>query len=275
MEISELLKQTDKLPNVPDVVRQLIQQLNNPAADYGEIAEKVSQDQTLSLKILRLVNSAHFGLTRKVSSLDQAVIMLGMTRLKTLVIATGLASSVKEIKGLDLKAFWKESFRIAALSKWFAQQNSNVDPDIAFTAGLIHNIGTLLIYLATPEAALQVQKLVEETACEQTAAEKHCLGFSIPEAGQALLDMWNFPSELGIAALQCQAPLSYEKPSELAAVIHLAHLINDLSESDEALEKAIEQYPHDVAELANIKLESMPLLEEALKLESGLDGLLS
>jgi HD-like signal output (HDOD) protein len=89
MQINDLLNQTSKLPNVPEVVRQLIQALNDPNANYSEISQKVSEDQTLSLKILRLVNSAHFGLSRKVSSIDEATVILGMARLKTLVIASG------------------------------------------------------------------------------------------------------------------------------------------------------------------------------------------
>lgn len=274
MEIRDLLVQTDKLPNVPEVVRQLIQQLNNPAADYGEIAEKVAQDQTLCLKILRLVNSAHFGLKRKISSIDQAVVMLGMVRLKTMVIATGLAGSVKAIKGLDLKKFWGESFRVAALAKWFAERDTEVDPDIAFTAGLIHNIGCLLLHLAQPEHAQGIQTLIDEGQYSRSDAEMERLGFTSPEAGQALLDMWNFPAELGMAVRQQKAPTSFEEPSALAAVIHLACVVNDAIRNEEDLETLQANFPADVATLAGVSADTAGALEEALSLESGLDGLI-
>ncbi|MCP4598532.1 HDOD domain-containing protein [Neptuniibacter sp.] len=273
MEIRELLEQTDKLPNVPEVVRQLIQQLNNPAADYGEIAEKVSQDQTLSLKILRLVNSAHFGLNRKVSSIDQAVVMLGMVRLKTLVIASGIAGSVKEVEGLDLKKFWSESFRIAALSKWFAERDTEVDPDIAFTAGLIHNIGLLLFHLAQPERVQAIQALIDKSGSSRNDAEKELLGFTSPEAGQALLDMWSFPEELGVAVRQYKSPTSFEEPSALAAVVHLACVVNTAIQDENDLETLQGNYPADVATLAGVSADTQGALEEALTLESGLDGL--
>jgi HD-like signal output (HDOD) protein len=274
MEIRDLLAQTDKLPNVPEVVRQLIQQLNNPAADYGEIAEKVAKDQTLSLKILRLVNSAHFGLKRKVSSIDEAVVMLGMVRLKTMVIASGIAGSVKAVEGLDLKKFWAESFRVAALAKWFAERDTEVDPDIAFTAGLIHNIGRLLLHLAQPMRAQAIQTLIDESKCSRSDAEMERLGFTSPEAGQALLDMWNFPAELGIAVRQQKSPTAFEEPSELSAVINLACVVNAAIRNEDDLETLQASFPADVAALAGVSADTTDALEEALTLESGLDGLI-
>lgn len=273
MEIRELLEQTDKLPNVPEVVRQLIQQLNNPAADYGEIAEKVAKDQTLSLKILRLVNSAHFGLRRKVSSIDEAVVMLGMVRLKTLVIASGIAGSVKEVEGLDLKKFWSESFRVAALSKWFAERDTEVDPDIAFTAGLIHNIGRLLLHLSQPTRAQEIQAQIDESNYNRCDAETEHLGFTCPEAGQALLDMWTFPAELGIAVRQYKQPTSFEEPSALAAVVNLACVVNSAIRNKDDLETLQGNFPQDVATLAGVSADTVGDLDEALNLESGLDGL--
>lgn len=273
MEIRELLEQTDKLPNVPEVVRQLIQQLNNPAADYGEIADKVSKDQTLSLKILRLVNSAHFGLSRKVSSIDQAVVMLGMVRLKTLVIASGIAGSVKQVDGLDLKKFWSESFRVAALAKWFAERDTNVDPDIAFTAGLIHNIGRLLLHLAQPMRAQAIQTLIEESNCSRSDAEMERLSFTSPEAGQALLDLWKFPAELGIAVRQHKQPTSFEEPSSLAAIVNLACVVNSAARDGDNVETLQSNFPDDVATLAGVSADTSAELAEALSLDSGLDGL--
>jgi len=274
MEIRELLSHTDKLPNIPEVVRELIQQLNNPNADYGEIAEKVGQDQTLSLKILRLVNSAHFGLSRKVSSLDEALVMLGMARLKTLVIASGVAGSAKDVEGLDMRRFWSESFLVGALAKWFAEKSSKVDPDVAFTAGLIHSIGRLLLHLAEPNRAKAIQTLIEESECSRSEAELQRLGFTTPEAGQALLDMWKFPEELGIAVRQFKKPLDFDEPQPLSAVINLACFINASRRNDVDAEEVRENYPVDVAILATVDAGTIDQLEEAMTLESGLDGLL-
>ena len=273
MEIKELLSQTSKLPNVPEVVRYLIQALNNPKADYSDIAKKVSEDQTLSLKILRLVNSAHFGLSRKVSSIDEATVMLGMNRLKTLVIASGFSNSAVNVEGLDIKKFWSESFRVATLARWFASKSDNVDPDIAFTAGIIHNIGRLLLHLAQPNRAKAIQTLIEESNVSRSEAEIERLGFTSQEAGKALLDMWNFPAELGEAVKQHKKPLNHDDALPLGAILHLACYINASIREARDEESVKEAYPTAVATLAGVAPEVINQLGEALALESGLDGL--
>lgn len=273
MEIRELLEQTNKLPNVPDVVKELIQQLNNPGAKYDEIAEKVAKDQTLSLKILRLVNSAHFGLARKVSSIDEAVIMLGMARLKTMVIASGVVGSVKSVEGLDLKQFWSEAFFVATAARFFAEKSEKVDADMAFTVGLIHNIGRLLLHISKPKLAQAIQTRVDETGCSRSDAEMERLNFVTPQAGQALLDMWSFPAELGEAVLQHKKPTEFEDPSALAAVVNLACVINAARRNETDIAELRDFFPQDVAEIAGLSSNILSELGEALELESGLEGL--
>ncbi len=273
MDIQDLLKQTSKLPNVPEVVRELVQALNNPNANYSTIAKKVSQDQTLSLKILRLVNSAHFGLSRKVSSIDEATVMLGMEKLKTLVIASGFSGSVKEVEGLDIKKFWSESFRVASLARWFAGRSESVEPDIAFTAGIIHNIGRLLLHLAEPNRAKAIQTLIAESKVSRTKAELERLGFTSQDAGQALLDMWRFPAELGLAVKHFKKPLAAPEPLPLSAILNLACYINACVRDKRDEESVKESFPVDVALLAGVDSDTINELGDALALESGLDGL--
>jgi HD-like signal output (HDOD) protein len=273
MRVQDLLNQTSKLPNVPEVVRELIQALNDPKVDYAKIAKKVSADQTLSLKILRLVNSAHFGLSRKVSSIDEATVMLGMEKLKTLVIASGFAGSAPEVEGMDVKAFWSESFQVGALAKWFAGHTNSVEEDIAFTTGIIHNIGRLLLHLAEPNRAKAIQTLIEQTQCSRSEAEMERLGFTSQQAGKALLDMWKFPPELGEAVEGYKKPLNAENGQALAAVINLACYINACIRNKKDPEWVKEQFPRDIAAAAGINADIIDELDTALALESGLDGL--
>ncbi len=274
MEVSELLQQTHQLPNVPDVVRELIQQLNNPKADYSVIADKIIHDQTLSLKVLRLVNSAHFGLSRKITSINEAIVLLGMTQLKTMVVASGFAGSVKEVEGLDLKRFWSESFEVAALSKWFAAKSKDVDPDTAFTVGLIHNIGQLLLHLSKPKLAEAIVKLIDETGCSRSAAEMERLNFTTAEAGQALLKYWQFPTSLGEAVRYHKQPFAAETPNSLSAIVNIACYINTCIQHNQPIDDVITQFPTAVAELAGLPDDIAETSEEAMQLRSGLDELL-
>ena len=274
MKISDLLEQTDKLPNVPEVVRELMQALSDPDADYNLIAEKVAKDQTLSLKILRLVNSAHFGLSRKVSTIDEAVVILGMEKLNTLVIASGMANSASDVEGLDMRDFWSDSFMVATIAQWLAQRSDTVEADVAFTAGVIYNIGRLLLHLATPNRAKAIQTLVKETKASRVSAETERLGFTSQEAGKALLDMWQLPEELGIAIKQYKRPYTYEVPSPLSAILNLANYINGAINDQREIDEVIVFMPKKVIQLAGLKVEILDEVEGVLNVESGLDGLI-
>lgn len=274
MEINDLLKQTDNLPNVPEVVRELMQALSDPDADYNVIAEKVAQDQTISLKILRLVNSAHFGLTRKVSTIDEAVVILGMEKLNTLVIASGMANSAPDVDGLDMREFWSDSFMVATIAQWLAHRSESVPADVAFTAGVIYNIGRLLLHLAAPNRAKAIQTLVKESKASRVAAETERLGFTSQDAGKALLDMWKLPEALGVAVRQYKRPYTYEVPSPLSAILNLANYLNGAINDQREIDEVIVFMPKKVMQLAGLKMEVLDEIESVLMLDSGLDGLL-
>lgn len=221
MKISELLEQKDKLPNVPEVVKELINKLSDENARYDEIAAKVSKDPTLSVKILRMVNSAYYGLSRKVNSIEEAVVMIGFERLKVLVISSGLTSSVAaEVEGLDIRRFWNESFEIGEICKVIAAK-TDADPSVAFTAGIISNMGQLLLHLTAPNRAKAIQTAVDEGE-NREEAEVSRLTFSSAQAGAALMEMWKLPKELCMAVLQQNKPLAHEPPNQLSAIIYLS-----------------------------------------------------
>jgi HD-like signal output (HDOD) protein len=275
MEIKDLLKQTDKLPNIPEAVRELIQALNDPDANYSDISQKVAKDQIISLRILRLVNSAHFGLSRKVASIDEAVVMLGMGKLKTLVIASGFANCASEVEGIDLPKFWSDSFKVAEVAKWLAEQTDDVDTDLAFTSGIIHNIGQLLLHMAQPNRAMAIKTLVDTSEISRCDAETERLGFTTADAGEALLEMWKFPPLLVSAIKHQNSPVQSEEAPQLSAVLNLACLINNESQSDADFEAILQRFPTQIATLAGIKAPAAEFLPNALEVKSALDSLAS
>ncbi|WP_133013163.1 HDOD domain-containing protein [Marinomonas flavescens] len=275
MQVQDLLKHTDKLPNVPDVVRELIVLLNDPNANYFDISKKVAHDQTMSLKVLRVVNSAYFGLSRKVYSIDEATVILGLNKLKTLVIASGFANSVKSVEGIDLKEFWRDSFRVALLAQWLGKRTDAVDAEEAFTAGIVHNLGRLLLHLTEPNIAQEIQVLVKTQYISRTKAEMDKLTFTTQDASKALMDLWKFPPELGEAVRLHKRPFSEENPQPLACILNLACYLNACirDERDEML--VVDGFPKTVSKAAGLPEKIIYELGEALLLEDDLDQLLA
>lgn len=276
MEIKDLLEQSSKLPNIPAIIREIIQTINNPDAEYGDISHKIAQDQTLSLKVLRLVNSAHFGLSRKVDSIDEAVVMLGMGKLKTLVVASGFANCAKDVEGLNLSEFWADVFQVAEICKWLAQTSTtNISADLAFTAGIIHNIGQLLLHMAQPNRAIAIKTLVDSSAIDRVQAERERLGFTSADAGAALLELWNFPQTLADAVKYQHCPADAPENKQLSAIINLASFISKESKSNDELSNICQRLPLDIALLAGISVSPEEYIADVLAIESNLSGLVA
>ncbi|MGO2355046.1 MAG: HDOD domain-containing protein [Marinomonas foliarum] len=274
MQAQDLLRQTDKLPNVPDVVRELIQLLSDPDVNYSELTEKVSHDQTISLKVLRVVNSAYFGLSRKISSIDEATVLLGTDKLKTLVIASGFASSVSKVEGLKLPEFWADSFRVAELAQWLAKRTPLVQADEAFTVGIVHNIGRLLLHLTEPTIAQEIQELVANRKAGRVKAEQDLLGFTSQDAGKALMDLWKFPAGLGLAVQLHKRPFANEEPNPLACVLNLACYLNACIRAEREYDLVREGFPMAVAKAAGLNEGVVYELDDALMIGDGLNQLI-
>ena len=158
MNFDTLFQQQNALPTIPKVVQELIDSFNNDDVSIDEIARKLAADQVLSAKLLRLANSSYYHSSRSVGTVDDAVLMLGFMTVRTLVVSSGLTGSFKAMPGVDLKQFWRYSMHTAVIAKWIAKQVHG-NSDFAFTVGLMHAIGQLLMHAAMPEQMLQIDKI--------------------------------------------------------------------------------------------------------------------
>ncbi|OAI13314.1 signal transduction protein [Methylomonas koyamae] len=271
--INQLFDQLHKIPQVPEVVRSIINQLNDPHADMLNIAKDVEKEQVIALKILRLVNSAHFGLSRKIGSINEAVAMLGLNQLKTLVIASGIVAATPDIKNFDIKRSWQNSFRTAAYSKWLAEQ-AGAAGDIAYTAGLLANLGNVLIHIACPSEANEVDQHVKAGSARPDI-EKNRLGFTSHQVCAELCRRWRFADILIETLEQSAEPWLAEPPSKLSGAVYLAGWISDRQDRGLDHEEILSGLPANVTAL--LGLDSVLLAEKmpaVLAQKSELDGLL-
>jgi HD-like signal output (HDOD) protein len=223
VELKNLIDNAQKLPNIPKVVQELIESFGDENINNDDIAKKISADQVLTAKLLRAANSAHYGGNRKVGSVNDAVFILGFNAVRTLVLASGMTGAFKAPEGFDLPAFWYNSFAVASTCKWLAKFSKD-DAESAFTCGMIHNIGELLIHILLPEECKEIQKVVDRGA-RNSDIEKNYLGFNFPEAGAELAFRWKFPDAIVEGIRHQLAPLEATKFSRFAALISIADYI--------------------------------------------------
>ncbi len=272
-KINKLFSQVNNIPQISEVIRVLINQLNDPDIDLKQVARNVEKEQLISVKVLRLVNSASFGLPKKVASIKDAVVLLGIGKLKTVVIASGIVSSVSKIDNFDLNQFWLDSFSIATYAKWLANE-SGLNADIAFTAGLLSNLGTILIHLGQEKAALDIERLIKQ-GHGRLYVEKMRLGFTSQDVSAELCKLWKFSDALVIPIAQCGEPLLADPVSKIACSVFFAQLITG--------SKAMQLTEEEILSLIfaeNIKVLGLSdtffkeKMTELLTLESGLEALL-
>lgn len=275
MQISDLFDQIEQLPMVPEVVQTLIMELNDPDIDLNAVASDVAKDQAISLKVLKIVNSAHFGLNRKIASIDEAVVMIGMAKLKNIVVASGLTSSIQHVVGMDMKKFWQESIYIAGIAKELAILTEESDPDTAFTAGLLSTIGNLLIVMGAPSSSISIKEKVD-AGLKLYQAELDVLGFSSGKLASKLIEKWQFPEVLSQAINAYQDPKNLAEESRLAYILNLARYLAEENLKGSDFDTIMLGFPHEVANEIQVTHQLMECHLDSIFVEiSGLDELLN
>jgi len=272
--LERLFSHIDDIPRVPEVVKTLLDQVNDPDIDFKAVASNIEKEQVLAIKVLRNVNSAHFGLRKRVSSIQEALTILGMHEIRKLVIVTGLAETLPYLPNIDLNDFWQDSFRTASYAKWIAEQAQLGHSEMIFTAGLIYDLGTILIHLGEPDAASDITEAVYQGQ-DRLDSERQYLGFTSHEACAELCRQWQFPEELINTVEKSGEPMAYSQLSLSACAVHVARYVSQSTYSDEGEDVLLQTFP--MQEWQKLGLDKNSILSSMAtmsKLETGLDGLL-
>ncbi len=261
----KIIQEIDEIPPLPDVVVKVMRMSRNPDTTANDLTNVISKDQALTGNILKLCNSAHYGLPRVVSSLQQAVMYLGFHTVRNLVITcsvSNLFSADRKIYGYEENGLWKNSVATAMVSEKLSKNFCREQADTAFTAGLLIDVGHLIIGLKIQDTAETILEMITEQNMNDLEAERHALGFTHAELGGHLVDQWNFPEELVHAIRFHRSPQDAPSKSLLTSVVHLSKSI--------ALESGFgvecEQLKYPVSEFAlkavNINAEQFEEIKE-------------
>jgi putative nucleotidyltransferase with HDIG domain len=244
------------LPSLPAVVMELLSSIEQEDIDISVLAKKVSYDQALTAKTLRLANSSSYGLQVKVTTIQQAITFLGFQTTRNLITAAAITGCFPSgrVAGFHDKGFWRHSIATAACARALARR-MRFNQDIAFTAGLLHDIGRLVLVTGHPDAYAQVVAWHAQHGGNWQDAEQAVLGIDHVDAGVALADHWNFSNTMRQAIAYHHAP-DIHGAGFLAAIVHVANAIVhalDLAGEDDEL----------VPRVSSVAWDAMGLNEEA------------
>lgn len=226
----------DRIPSLPAVVGRLNEMVCDPDCAVSEIARVLSTDEGLVARVLRVANSAFYALPGRVSTIPLAITILGITTLRNLVIGTALADLTRSLTGSleEAERLWDHSVDVGVWSRWIARKVGGLDPEEAFTAGLLHDIGKGLVLRALPADRQRVKGHLIESE-ESSTIEKETLGFDHTQMGGWAASRWSLPAALVEAVRWHHEPAGAEgnKP-EIERLVWVIHVSDILARGGEA-----------------------------------------
>lgn len=223
--LADVIRNVRDLPSLPMVVMEVLSSFEQQDVNVGELADKVAKDQALAAKTMRLANSSFYGLQRKVTTIQQAITILGFDSIRTLLTAAAVTDvfAGKTQTGFDYTAFWRHSIGAALCAKMIAR-HLKLNQDYAFVSGLLHDIGKLVLVTRFPAEYAEAMRYRAKQDCYPMDAERAVLGVDHAAAGKALAEYWKFPPAMQTAIANHHAPEAREV-SDIPGVVHVAEAI--------------------------------------------------
>ena len=267
--LEELPSHAESLPSLPEVVNYLMHTLNDECADVDTLAHHINSDPAIVARLLAAANSVGSGLSTRIYSAKQAFLVLGVDRIVTIILASALIHRYDNRNAVfDARLLWRHSIGVATCARVLAEQ-TGVNPDIAFTGGLLHDIGQLLMFVTSPVSYVQALDLRHTNDISLVAAERAVFGYDHTKAGRVLALSWKLPEEIE------EAISAHHEPDEVGSGIgNLIHVSEVLSHALDLGEQPDNRVP-DLSELACADLGiSWPKLAGSFSdIEAGYDGL--
>ncbi len=236
MTAQEIVNQVKNLPPISQAALKLVNLLDSSEVSNEEVVQVIKCDNVLTAKLLRACNSPYFGLEEPVSSVDQSVLMLGHQQILHIVLTVAFGTAmVVPLPGYAVEAneLWRHSLITASAAEIVVAETNgiNVEAPVAFTVGLLHDIGKLALGQAlTPAIQAAVRQLIEADKLSRSEAERQIIGTDHGEVGACLLRGWNLPEDILEATANHHNPVFEPRP-KLSVVTHLANCLAHLAGS--------------------------------------------
>ena len=232
-QLEEIASRAVTLYSRPTVAMELVRLAEEPRVDARTLRDCVAQDPALTCKVLRVVNSSLYGLNRPVADLNQAIGLIGIKPLKLLVLGFNLPDALfAEVAARELQWYWTNTLTRAVAARLIAEQMWRTSGDEAFIAGLLQDIGILVLLRELGEPYAKFLTGVIDEKCHLASLEQDTLGFDHNQLSAALLARWHLPGRLveAIAAPKKMARLSRMAAPEcdLPQILHLAEMLMQL-----------------------------------------------
>ena len=239
LDIAQIKSTVQQLPSLPTVVLKVLQTFQQENPDIDVLVHEIGQDQALATRVLRLANSPFYGLQTKVGTLSDAMTVLGFRNVRAAVagVAVMRCFAHNNYPGFDAASFWNHCTAVALASRAIARVCKQPE-ELAFTAGLVHDIGALALLTGFPNEMAEVLAYLKSHDCLLREAERDVLGLDHATVGDALLRHWHFPEPI------CQAVLGHHDADAVGGLADVVHVADAVVHAMAAVETTEGRVPH-------------------------------
>lgn len=273
----ELVTGSIRLVSLPEVCIRVNEMLDEPAVTAAELGQIISQDTSLTARLLKIVNSSYYGFQMKIETVSRAVTVVGLRELRGLVIAASAVETFSNVPDtiLNKVRFWRHSLYCGVIARLLAEQCNVLHSERLFVAGLLHDIGKLIVAQRLPTETKMISLEVENGKRSELEVEQDFLGFNHAEVGGELMKAWNMPDTLFESVAYHHDPRRAEVGIMETCLVHLANIFT--SEAEQGLDRVSDTPAEEINAFAwemtgldesvkeHVFREAGPLFAEALE----------
>lgn len=263
----DLVAAAGTLASPPKVYHELLSVLEHPHASSGDLAAVINDDPALATRVLKVVNSAFFGFPRPIETVTSAVTVIGTAQIRDLALATSVMTAFRGIPPdlVDMESFWLHSLACGAAARAVAVRRGEANAERFFLAGLIHDVGRLVMCLEAPDRSREVLARAREVEAPTWQVERDLFGFDHARVGQVLCEEWRLPPSCIDGVAHHHRPgLASEFPVEAAAV-HLGDVVAVALGLGNSGETRIPGFDTDAWRMLGVDVQATPLLLEDVR----------
>jgi putative nucleotidyltransferase with HDIG domain len=267
-DLQKIVARIDDLPTLPRTVLKITELVNNPRSSAKDIARIITDDQVLTARLLKLVNSSFYGFPQRISTVNTAIVLLGFDAIRSLLLTTSVfdlfAGRNKKSKQ-DQEKFWDHSLGCAVGAKVIGNYLRHDKIEELFVAGLLHDIGKIVEMLYLPDEFAKVVATINKTNILMLTAEEKVLGYDHADIGKLLAGKWNLPIKLVQVIAHHHQPAAAGSFIMEASIVHLADILCRALNMGYGGDNKIPPLDKSAWSSLKIKAESIELIMETMQ----------
>jgi len=259
-----LIKDSLEIFSLPDIYFQVAEMIKDPRFSAEDMGQVISKDPGLSARLLRVVNSSFYGFQAKVDTISRAITIVGIEDLQNLVLATSVIDKFSHIPSelVDMTDFWLRSVQCGVIARLLAKENSVLHCERLFLTGLLHDLGSLVLYYKMPDKSMEVLLAADYDQRLIGGLEQEIIGFTHADVGAALIESWGLPESL-VEAIACHLNPDVSHAHKLDAyLLSLASRLTSFSQQDISISDVLDEYSDDALSVIQLDVD---LVEKVMK----------